>query len=309
MNETEDSAFAKRWSSPTMDVNTAALRFNPQGDVLAVALANGLLKCYGVAEGRELAAFSTNDNRASACNDVCWYPTGQFLFIGKEDGNVIVHDCRLGKLHAAMLCHSAAVTYLLAHPKSPLLISCSVDSTLRFWDIRSSSPLLTVSSGGHALYAMDCDIDGMRLATGGVDGFVRIWDITTAMVFDVLPGDLNRTPITSIQFSSDGEYVLVSRQEWPVKLWKTSTKMTVRSFAGSKNLFYMVRSRMMGKYVVSGSEDGNVFVWDCLSTDLVAKLPHKPAVLAVDCCEKNMLIASASVGQGGSVNLWSQNVS
>ncbi|KHJ44043.1 Yip1 domain protein, partial [Trichuris suis] len=308
MHNDVDQAFMHQWSAVSLNTNVSALRFTPQGDILAVAYANGVVRCFQVASGQEVATISTSE-RPSACNDVCWYPTGHYLFAAKEDGTVIMHDYRMGKLHSASMCHSVAVTYLVAHPKSPLLISCSastftVDSTIRFWDLRSVSPLLTVSSSGGAIYTMDCDSSGMRLATGGADGLIHICDATTGAVFDVICGEFNRTPITSVNFSMDGLYLLVSRQEWPVKLWKVSNKTAIRKFIGSKNLYYVIRSKLLGRYVISGSEDGRVFVWDCDSTDVVARLPHKPAVLTVDGCDKQqMLLASASVGHGGSVKL------
>ncbi|KFD68613.1 LOW QUALITY PROTEIN: hypothetical protein M514_19246 [Trichuris suis] len=281
-----DQAFMHQWSAVSLNTNVSALRFTPQGDILAVAYANGVVRCFQVASGQEVATISTSE-RPSACNDVCWYPTGHYLFAAKEDGTVIMHDYRMGKLHSASMCHSVAV-----------------DSTIRFWDLRSVSPLLTVSSSGGAIYTMDCDSSGMRLATGGADGLIHICDATTGAVFDVICGEFNRTPITSVNFSMDGLYLLVSRQEWPVKLWKVSNKTAIRKFIGSKNLYYVIRSKLLGRYVISGSEDGRVFVWDCDSTDVVARLPHKPAVLTVDGCDKQqMLLASASVA---GVYMWRQ---
>ncbi|KFD58649.1 LOW QUALITY PROTEIN: hypothetical protein M513_00342 [Trichuris suis] len=217
-----------------------------------------------------------------------------------------------GVLACMLATHLAMAVFLMVctgSSTSPLdaqttVTTITVDSTIRFWDLRSVSPLLTVSSSGGAIYTMDCDSSGMRLATGGADGLIHICDATTGAVFDVICGEFNRTPITSVNFSMDGLYLLVSRQEWPVKLWKVSNKTAIRKFIGSKNLYYVIRSKLLGRYVISGSEDGRVFVWDCDSTDVVARLPHKPAVLTVDGCDKQqMLLASASVA---GVYMWRQ---
>lgn len=58
---------------------------------------------------------------------------------------------------------------------SRLMVSGSADSTLKLWSLKTNS--LEIDLPGHAdeVYAVDWSTDGLRVASGGKDKVLRLW--------------------------------------------------------------------------------------------------------------------------------------
>jgi COMPASS component SWD3 len=62
-----------------------------------------------------------------------------------------------------------------------------------------------------------------------------------------------------------------------------------------------------GQYIVSGSEDAKIYIWDLQSRRIAQILEgHKDVVLAIDTHPTRKLIASASMEKDLTIRLWSE---
>ncbi|HYT93533.1 MAG TPA: sigma-70 family RNA polymerase sigma factor [Gemmataceae bacterium] len=96
--------------------------------------------------------------------------------------------------------------------------------------------------------------DARRLATGGADGFVRVWDVSTGKEIMALRGD--GEPICSVAFSPDGKLLATaSVGKARVRIWELATGKLVREAGANDGLVNAAVFSPDGKLLVVGGSD------------------------------------------------------
>lgn len=94
------------------------------------------------------------------------------------------------------------------------------------------------------------------------------------------------------------------------RLWSSSTGEILKTYRGHANSKYCISSTFSitnGKYVVGGSEDNCIYMWELQSRKIVQKLEgHSDAVISVACHPTQNLIASGALGNDKTVKIWTQ---
>lgn len=78
-----------------------------------------------------------------------------------------------------------------------------------------------------------------------------------------------------VKFSPNSRYILATTHDSTIRLWNFQTSRCVKTYKGHINRTYCVFtcfSTTQGHHVVSGSEDGKVYVWDVQSREVVQVL-------------------------------------
>lgn len=109
------------------------------------------------------------------------------IFTGSIDNQVTAWDIRKGGRVYSMRGHTDTVTYLALHPKGTHILSNSMDSTIRSWDIRpfvqGKRHCKTFRGGTHnaekGLLKCSWSPDGKMVSGGSADRMVHIWDELT----------------------------------------------------------------------------------------------------------------------------------
>lgn len=158
-----------------------------------------------------------------------------------------------------------------------VIVSGSFDGTVRIWDAKSRDhrPIMTFSEAKDSVSSVA--VRGGEIFAASVDGRVRVYDLAMGDVsVDVIaPGK----GCTSVQATKAGDGYVVSSLDSKVRFMDRGTGKCLQSFGeeGFRNEEYRVRSTlaMADACVVSGSEDGRVFVWDVLTGEVMHRLWHK----------------------------------
>lgn len=79
----------------------------------------------------------------------------------------------------------------------PVLFSCSLDNTIKIWDVRTGACIRTLFGHMAGLWALSTD--RLRLATASHDSTLKIWELATGKhLFSICE---HRGPVTSVQLA------------------------------------------------------------------------------------------------------------
>ncbi|MGD8383029.1 MAG: caspase family protein [Syntrophobacterales bacterium] len=81
-------------------------------------------------------------------------------------------------------------------------------------------------------------------------------------------------PVTSVEFSPCGRYVLSGSKDKTVKLWDIATGREIRTFKGHSDVVSSARFTPDGRYIVSSSWDRSIRLWD-IATGLEVRVSEE----------------------------------
>ncbi|XP_031256379.1 protein GFS12 [Pistacia vera] len=205
---------------------------------LVVGTGNGSLRFIDIAQGQKLHLWrgeSTESGFPSLVSAICSCGSGtmqaggaitssSWIAAGLSSGQCRLFDVRSGNVIASWKAHDGYVTKLAA-PKDHLLVSSSLDKTLRIWDLRRNWPSQPIVFKGH---------------TDGISGF-------SAWGQDVISISKNKIGLSSLSKSADEdrEYRIL-----PHKLYMADH--------GTKNLSVLSSISILpfSRLFLVGTEDG-----------------------------------------------------
>ncbi|KAJ7510144.1 WD40 repeat-like protein [Mycena galericulata] len=107
--------------------------------------------------------------------------------------------------------------------------------------------------------------------------------------------------LTSLSVSQNSQYALISRSPDDIQLWDLNMGRLVRKYTGQRQSKHIIRSCFGGfesNFVVSGSEDGNVYVWH---RDTGVLLEGSVNCVAWNPCNERMF---ASCSDDRTIRIW-----
>jgi WD40 repeat protein len=113
------------------------------------------------------------------------------------------------------------------------------------------------------LYALAVSPDGVHIAfaVDGLEGTIRIWDLTTAKEVSALKLDEGDIAF-GVAYSPDGRYLVSGSLNTSVRVWDVSTEEAVNMPEGHTAQVRTVAYSPDGKHIVSGSDDKTLRVWE-----------------------------------------------
>jgi WD40 repeat protein len=147
--------------------------------------------------------------------------------------------------------------------------------------------------------------DGRRVASGGLDQAVKLWDAQTGQEVLTLRGHLDH--VYCLAFSADGRQLASGSMDNTVRIWDASPPepeptpgcLTLRGHTGA--VTDVAFHPTDGRRLVSAGTDGAVRVWDAWSGKELGTLPGPPSTLRVRAAyspDGRRLAAATAAGPG-----------
>lgn len=195
--------------------------------------------------------------------------------------------------------HSKRVVALCMSPTDESFLSGSLDKTIRLWDLRSANCQGLMHLAGRPVAAFDPE--GLIFAAGINSESVKLYDLRS---FDKGPFSSFKFAVdkdvewTGLKFSPDGKTILVSTNGSLIRLIDSFSGETLQTFTGhlnSKSIPLEASFSPDSQFVISGSTDGRVHIWNAENGTKVCVLngDHTEPVRCVQFNPKYMMMASA----------------
>jgi WD40 repeat protein len=274
------------------------VKFSPDGQFLATGDADGEVRLWRVADGKNLLSCKEH---ASWVWSVAFSPDGKLLASGSDDRTIKLWDLSTGRCKCTLQGHRSQIWSVAFSPDGQMLASGSEDQTVKLWDIHTGECINTLEGHTHWVRSVAFSPMGRMLASGSEDQTVKIWNLQTQECCQTLQGHDGQ--VWAIAYSSDGQTLVSSSSDRTVKLWHLPTGECLKTFQGHTNWVRTVALSPDGETIASGSEDHTVKLWNVQTGQCYQTLKgHRNWVRSVDFSPDGKSIASGSGDH--TVKLW-----
>ncbi|WVQ95280.1 hypothetical protein IAU59_002375 [Kwoniella sp. CBS 9459] len=163
-----------------------------------------------------------DDERDCPVTAVEWSKDGNQCFVGGIDNEIKVWDLRSNSILYTLRGHTDTIASLSLSPSGHYLATYSLDSALIIYDVRpfSSDPTRVYRSLTGAPSGFENNLirtswskhdNGARIAVGGGDRTVTVWDVDTGKIAYKLPG--HKGTVTGVDFHPREPIILTGSKD------------------------------------------------------------------------------------------------
>jgi len=279
-----------------------SLEFTPSGDSLISVGEEETIRVWDVQTSSFMTYFRGHSLPVWALD---YSPDGKLMASGDGAGSIKLRTLESGT-SVELKGHEERVVDLSFDPANRLLASVGWDGTLRLWQLASQPESQVLLTAGLQMTAVKFAPDG-KLAATNCDGNIYLWD---GPDFKSRPGLKQTGCPTFLAWSPDSQHFVTGggdpvNKDSPksVFLWRVGAPDPVKVLEGHSSWPADAAFSPDGKYLVTGSWDGEVIVWDLASGTVRHTMRgHTDSVTAVAFSPSGKIIASA--GTDATLRFW-----
>lgn len=233
-----------------------------------------------------------------------WSPNGRFIASGSDDTTVQVWNVA-SKECLCTYNGLSNVQTLAWSPEGSLIVSGYYNETAQVWRAFTGECIQVYRGHSHEIESVSWSPNGLFIASASsFDHAVHIWQPTTGNL--VFSCESHQVEYMDTAWSPNGRMLACAGDE-EIQIWDIVTRspvyLTQPNLSNDFNRIYTVSWSPDDQYIVSGSTDGKVRIWDVERTQVKHIYSgHKNIVLEVAWSPDGNYIASSS---DDGVKIWS----
>ena len=253
--------FENKYSLKISDAKISSLSINPSGKW--IAFGSKYLNQLFVWEWKSESYIYKQQGHMNDINLIAFSPEGGQLASGADDGRIKVFDISSSNCLITFTDHTAKITGLqYALNKSNLLISSSLDGTIRAYDlIKYKNFRIMTTPKQTQLICCSVDYSGEIVAAGSLDTYnIFVWSIKTGDLIDVLNGHTG--PVSCLAFSHINDILISGSWDNTVKMWELYTKKGISETYEHNSKITAIALSPNDKEVAVSTLNGELYTWD-----------------------------------------------
>eukprot|EP00271_Cylindrocystis_brebissonii_P002200 TRINITY_DN125_c0_g1_i1.p1 TRINITY_DN125_c0_g1~~TRINITY_DN125_c0_g1_i1.p1 ORF type:complete len:625 (-),score=84.67 TRINITY_DN125_c0_g1_i1:650-2524(-) len=285
------------------------LHFSHDGKRLASASKDQTVIIWEVGDGENARVQHRLESHSKPLSFLAWSPTDVHLLTCGNDKLVKLWDTATGACLRTFDKHTEFVSACAWFPDGKRFVSGSLDKTMYLWDTDGNELQCWKGPDMPRINDLAVSDDGKHMVSICNEKEIRIYSFEDGVTHR-LP---ENNSITSLAMSSDGRCILVNLSTGFIHLWDgiscrgAPPEEPAFKYTGQVQGRFVIRSSFGGSdqaFIVSGSEDSQVYIWHRGNGELLAVLPgHSGTVNAVSWNPTNPhMFASASDDR--TIRLW-----
>jgi WD40 repeat protein len=311
LNEREDQPAAPSVSW------VGGLAFHPWGTELATAGLDQTLAVWNLETARPRVATTPAWGPLTA---VHYSPDGRSLATASADRRIRIRAAESLQETMVLEDQNEGLVSFAFHPTGPIMATGGGDPlevmhlprgkespigrgprSVRLWDLKTGSPLRTVTDHEGSIHALIFTPDGTRLISAGADGLVKISEPSTGRLVQKLPG--HSGAVHALALRPDSRRLSSAGADGTIRIWDLEEARCVRTLSGHSNWIQDLAFSPDGTRLASAGADRTVRLWDPEGgREILTLRGHHDRVHGVAFSPEGIRLASASAD--GEIRIW-----
>lgn len=247
-----------------------AVRFNGDGEYCLTCGSDKTIKLWNPHRSLELKTYHGHGNEVLDAQSSC---DNASICSGGMDRYVCNWDVSTGKNLRRFHGHKGRVNCVTFNEEASAIISGSVEGLVNIWDVRSRKlePIQSLDEATDSVTSV-C-VTSHEILTSSVDHHVRRYDVRCGQ----MTSDFIGSPVTSISLTRDAQCILTATLDDTLRLIDKKTGELLNEYKGHKSSDFKIDCVIASddRQVLSGSQDGCVYIWDLIKATPIGRLQHE----------------------------------
>ncbi|XP_076839632.1 PWP2 small subunit processome component [Brachyhypopomus gauderio] len=252
------------------DQRISAIAMNPTGDWIGFGC-SGLGQLL-VWEWQSESYVFKQQGHFNNMATLAYSPDGQYLATGGDDGKVKVWNCSSGLCFVTFQEHRSSVTGVAFTGSGTVVLSSSLDGTVRAFDLHRYRNFRTMTSPRPTQFSsLAADVSGELVCAGSQDSFeIFLWSMQTGRLLEVLSG--HEGPVSCLCFSPVQSVLASVSWDKTVRLWDMRDSWQTRELLRLNSDGLAVTYRPDGQELAVATLDGEITFWNPQAATQIASI-------------------------------------